>query len=94
MYALRGVSAYRHLRKWFFVIPEGAGPCQHVTEQRFCRLSASAETASGKDRGQDGVPAAQRGRTVLTPGRPGACCRRGRMRRNGTIVWLWAFSKP
>jgi hypothetical protein len=23
------------------VIPEGAGPCQHVTDQRFCRLSAS-----------------------------------------------------
>ena len=23
------------------VIPEGAGPCQHVADQRFCRLSAS-----------------------------------------------------
>jgi hypothetical protein len=33
------------------VMPEGAGFCQDVTDQRFCRLSASVETASGKDRG-------------------------------------------
>jgi pimeloyl-ACP methyl ester carboxylesterase len=40
------------------VIPEGVGPCQHVSDQRFCLLWASVYTASGEDRGQDGAPAA------------------------------------
>ena len=40
------------------VIPEGAGLCQHVVDQWFCWLSASGWAAPGKDRGQDGAPAA------------------------------------
>jgi hypothetical protein len=41
-----------------YVIPEGVGLCQHVSDQWFCWLSASVRAASGKDRGQDGAPAA------------------------------------
>jgi group II intron reverse transcriptase/maturase len=41
-----------------YVIPEGVGLCQHVRDQWFCWLSASVRAASGKDRGQDGAPAA------------------------------------
>jgi hypothetical protein len=32
--------------------------CQHVSDQWFCCLSASVRAASGKDRDQDGAPAA------------------------------------
>jgi hypothetical protein len=75
------------------VIPEGEGLCQHVSDHWFCWLWASVRAASGKDRGQDGAPAAQRGRTVLTVGRPDARC--GRMPEGQRrMMWLWAFSKP
>jgi hypothetical protein len=41
-----------------YVIPEGEGLCQHVSDHWFCWLWASVRAASGKDRGQDGAPAA------------------------------------
>ena len=75
-----------------YVIPEGAGFCQYVGDQRVRWLSASVRAAPGKDGVKTERP--QRARTNgLDVGRPDA--RRRRMpEAQRRCVWLWAFSKP
>ena len=61
---------------------KGRGSVNRLSTSGFAGLSASVRAASGTDRGQDGAPAVQRGRTVLTLDRPRAC----RRQADGVVV--------